>query len=321
LSLLDGARTAVKVCMGVKARETVVIITDTEIESIGRALFQAALEITPKTVLACMPPTSRHGEEPIPIVGKLMREADVILAPTTYSLTHTRARKAATKAGARIATMPGITEEMMSSGGMTADFVEMEKKIRKAGRVLKGGKEVRITSAKGTDLSLSIEGRKWILEDTGICRKKGTYTNLPAGEIFIAPVEGTAQGTLVVDGAFVEKVESPITVDIVDGFAVDFHGKGSERLKKILKEASEKLKEPENAYNIAKFGIGMNPKSKIIGNVLEDEKALGTIHIGFGDNSTFGGKVRAGVHLDGIVKKSTAAVDGKVIIEKGELKF
>ncbi|MCK4613374.1 MAG: aminopeptidase [Thermoplasmata archaeon] len=321
MPLMDGARTAVNVCMGVKSRESVVIITDTGKRKIGEALFEAALEIAPKVLLAVMPPAARMGEEPIKMVGELMKTADVVFAPTTYSLTHTRARKLATKAGTRIATMPGITRGMMSSGGMTADFKEIQKSIKNMSRPLKNRKKVHITTTPGTDLSFSIEGRKWVLEDTGICRKKGGYTNLPAGEIFIAPVEGTASGKLVVDGAFMEKVKEPITVDIKKGLAVKFEGEGSEKVEAIFKESSEKLKEPKNAYNIAKFGIGMNPRSKIIGNILEDEKALGTIHIGFGGNYTFGGRVRAGMDIEGIVRTPTVEIDNELIVEIGKLKI
>ena len=63
----------------------------------------------------------------------------------------------------------------------------------------------------------------------------------------------------------------------------------------------------------------MNPKSKIIGNVLEDEKVMGTVHVALGDNSTFGGKCKAGIHIDGIIKNPTFLADDKTILEKGKL--
>jgi len=317
--IIDGARTAIQVCMGIKSKESVLILTDQGTREIGEALFEAALEITPKVLLVLMPTSSRTGEEPIKMIRDVMKIPDVILAPTTHSISHTKARILASKAGARIATMPGITPEMMSSGGMTADFKEIQKNIRRISRRLKNKKKVTITTSLGSDLSFSIEKRKWIIEDTGICRKKGSFTNLPAGEIFIAPVEGTATGKLVVDGSFMEIVKNPISVIIEDGFATKLKGKGHAKIDEILENVSEKFLDPKNAYNIAKFGIGMNPKSKIIGNILDDEKTLGTINIGFGGNFTLGGKVKSGVHLEGIVRSPTVEIDDELIIEEGKL--
>jgi len=315
----EGAKTAVTVCMGVKSSDSVLVITDEGKKEIGEALFRAAMEITPNVLLVVMPETSQHGAEPIKRVRELMKTADVIFAPTTHSITHTRARRMATKAGARIATMPGITNEMMSRGGMTADFKEIRSRIKKVHSSIKNKKKVYITSNEGTNLEFSIERRKWVLEDTGICRKKGSFTNLPAGEIFIAPVEGSANGKLVVDGSFSNILEKPITITIEDGFATKFAGKDHKEIESLITEASEKLKDPKIAYNVAKFGMGMNPKSRIIGNILEDEKTLGTIHIGFGGNFTMGGKVHAGVQTEGIVRSPTVHVDDVLVIENGKL--
>ena len=178
---------------------------------------------------------------------------------------------------------------------------------------------VRATSDAGTDLIFSIEKRKWVVEDTGICRKKGSFTNLPAGEIFIAPVEGTAEGKLVVDGSFMDLQEDPITVTITNGLAEKFSGKGHKRFDTLMDEVSEKLKDRQIASNVGKFGIGLNPKSKIIGNILEDEKTLGTIHIGFGGNFTMGGKVNAGIHMEAIIRSPTVEMDGTIVVEQGKL--
>jgi leucyl aminopeptidase (aminopeptidase T) len=321
MPLSDGATTAVSVCMGVKPRESVLVITDEGKQAIGQAIFDAAREITENVLLVIMPNTPQHGAEPIRMVRDLMKDANVIFAPTTHSLTHTRARRLAMKAGARVATMPGITDEMMSGGGMTADFQEIQKRIRKVHTRLKGKKTIDITSDEGTNLTFSIERRKWILEDTGICRKKGTFTNLPAGEIFIAPVEESANGKLVVDGSFNGLLEKPVTVTIEDGFATTFSGKEHKRIEQLLSDSSVKLKDPQIAYNVGKFGIGMNPRSKIIGNVLEDEKTLGTIHIGFGGNFTMGGKVQAGIQTEGVIRNPTVYADDLLIISNGELQI
>ncbi len=310
MAVIDGARTAVITCMGVKKSETVLILTDTEKESIGEALFQVAKEVKAEALLVKMQPRTRHGEEPPRAIAEMMKNAEVVIAPTLYSVTHTQARKRANRAGARIATMPGIIPRMMSAGGMTADFNEVEKGVKRLAKFLEKTKKLALTTELGTDLEVSVEGRKWF-QDTGICHKKGEFMNLPAGEVFIAPKEGTANGKLVIDGAFWEVLESPVAIDVKDGYAKRITG-----TKEIAQQISKRGKE---GRNIAEIGIGMNPKAKIIGNVLEDEKVMGTVHVALGDNSTFGGKVRAGIHIDGIINKPTLIADDEVIMEDGKL--
>jgi leucyl aminopeptidase (aminopeptidase T) len=310
MAMIDGARTAVKTCMGVKKGEVVLILTDTEKESIGEALYEVATEVKAEAILVKMQPRTRHGEEPPRAIAEMMKNADVVIAPTMYSVTHTQARKRANRSGARIATMPGIIPRMMSSGGMTADFKEMAKGVKRLAKILEGTKKLTIITGLGTDFEVRVEGRRWF-KDTGICHKKGEFMNLPAGEVFIAPKEGTANGKLVIDGAFWEILEDPVTIDVKDGFAKRITG-----TKEIAKQISKRGKE---GRNIAEVGIGMNPKAKIIGNVLEDEKVMGTVHVALGDNSTFGGKVRAGIHIDGIINKPTFIADDEVIMEDGKL--
>jgi leucyl aminopeptidase (aminopeptidase T) len=312
MTLIEGAKTAVLTCMGVKKREVVLIITDPERRNIAESLFAANKDVGANVMIIQMEPRTRHGEEPPRIIADAMKKADVIFAPTTFSLSHTQARKKASRSGARIASMPGITTEMMSTGGMTADFNKMARTIKRLSKIVKNTKSAHITTEAGTDLKLSLEGRKWITDDTGICYKKGSFTNLPAGEIFIAPKEGTANGTLVIDGAFQEKLDTPARIVIKNGAAVDIIR--ALKVRNILDEVGKK------GRNVAEFGIGMNPAAKIIGNVLEDEKKLGTIHIAFGDNSPYGGNVKCGVHIDGIILKPTVVLDDKkTILDKGEL--
>jgi aminopeptidase len=310
MALIDGARTAIYTSMGVKKGELVLILTDTEKEAIGEALFEMAKEARAEAIIVKMLPRSRHGEEPPKPIAEMMKNADVVIAPTQFSVTHTQARKRANRAGARIATMPGIIQKMMSSGGMTADFKEVEKEVKRLAKILEGTKKIKITTEIGTDLEVSVEDRRWYM-DTGICHKKGEFMNLPAGEVFIAPKEGTADGKLIIDGAFWEMLENPVIIDVKKGYANRIAG-----TKEIAKQISKRGKE---GRNIAEVGIGMNPKAKIIGNVLEDEKVKGTVHVALGDNSTFGGKCKAGIHIDGIIKKPTLFADDELIMENGKL--
>jgi leucyl aminopeptidase (aminopeptidase T) len=311
--LLKGARIVVKTCMGVRPSETVLIVTDLARLQIAEALVKAAQSVRAEVLLMCMQARSRHGEEPPKPVERAMMASDVVLAPTTYSLTHTQARLRACRTGARVATMPMITEEMMYRGAMLADYRLVSKLTYKLSDLLTRASKVEINTRAGTDLRLNIAGRE-ALADTGIFHKPGDFGNLPAGEAFIAPVEGEAEGKIVVDGSMVDTLRAKVEITLKKGRATRISGKPAKRLVKMLDKAGTK------AYNLAELGIGTNPKARLIGNVLEDEKVLGTCHIAFGDNSTFGGKVRAGIHVDGILLRPTIKLNGKIIMEKGRLK-
>ncbi|MGQ9582791.1 MAG: aminopeptidase [Thermoplasmatota archaeon] len=313
MSVMAGARTAINTCLRVRRGERVVVVTDTLKEDIGEALHWAAREAGSEAILVKMLPRSRHGEEPPAPVAAIMKMADVVVAPTAFSISHTQARREASEAGARIASMPMITEEMMSRGGMTADFRGVRRRAERLMRAVEGGRAVRVTTPDGTDIRFSIEGRRWVA-DTGILHERGAFGNLPAGELFLPPVEGTAEGTIAVTGALagVGLLKRPVKIVVKGGLGREISGGPQARaLGRILSEAASRLERPENAYNIAEFGIGLNPKARLIGNPLEDEKVTGTVHLALGDNSTFGGSVRAGVHLDGIILRPTVWIDEK----------
>jgi len=312
--LSKGAKIAVETCMGVRPREIVLVVTDPARLRIAEALVEAAEKARAEAMLMCMQARSRHGEEPPKPVERAMMASDVVLAPTTYSLTHTQARLRACRAGARVVTMPMITEEMMCRGAMLADYREVSRLTHKVADLLTKASEVEVSTSAGTDLVLDISGRE-ACPDTGIFHNPGDFGNLPAGEAFIAPIEGKAKGRIVVDGSMVDTLWATIEIKVNSGRATRISGRPANRLIKMLEEAGPK------AYNLAEFGIGTNPKARLIGNVLEDEKVLGTCHVAFGDNSTFGGRVRAGIHVDGILLKPTIKLDGKIIMEKGQLEI
>ncbi len=295
-------------CFGVKKGESVLIVADTKTPlSIAKALFEAAGNAGCEVMIVTMLPRTRHGEEPPPVIAEAMKKADVVIAPTTFSLTHTQAKIDACKMGARVASMPGITEEMMSSGGMTADYNKVNDIAIRLNEQLENASKIRVTTRIGTDIEFNLEGCKWKM-DTGLCKEPGCSGNLPAGELYIAP-EG-ADGVFVVDGSMsmFGILDSPLEFSVKKRYVTGIKGKQAKKLNAILDTVGDK------ARNIAEFGIGINPQAKLIGNVLEDEKVGGTIHIALGDNSTFGGDVIAGIHLDGIITKPRLFVDGKAFV-------
>jgi leucyl aminopeptidase (aminopeptidase T) len=313
MSVMAGARTAVNTCLKLEKGEMAVIVTDILKEDIGEALHWAAKETGAEAILVKMLPRTRHGEEPPAPVAAIMKTADVVIAPTAYSISHTQARKEANLAGARIATMPMMTEEMMSRGGMTADFGLVKRQADRLVKQIGRARTVHVTTPDGTDITFSVDGRKWVA-DTGLLHNKGDFGNLPGGELFVPPVEGTAEGVIVVTGALagIGILKKPVKITVRKGLGREIAGgPQAKAFARMMEEAASKLDRPDNAYNLAEFGIGLNPKAKLIGNPLEDEKVIGTIHLALGDNSTFGGKTRAGIHVDGIILRPKVEVDGK----------
>ena len=307
MTLKESTKTILKTCMGILPKESVLIITDTATHpSIGLELYNTAKQMGCEALLLTMEPGDHHAQEPPKAVAEAMKAVDVLLVPTSKSLTHTQARLAANKSGVRIATMPGITLEMMESGGITADYLTVKDTTFILKKKLEKVKEIRIVTDPGTDIILNVDGCDWH-EDHGICHKAGSSTNLPAGEVFVAPKN--AQGVFVVDGSMggLGILDSPLTIIVKNGKAVDFTGPRAEELRYMLDKVGPL------ARNLAELGIGANPAAHLIGNILEDEKVAGTVHIALGDNSTFGGNVIAGIHLDGIITKPRVFIDGELL--------
>jgi leucyl aminopeptidase (aminopeptidase T) len=307
------AKLTIQQCLNVKKGEKVIVVIDTPQKEIGRALFEASLNAGAEAALIEMAPRANSGVEPPEMVAAAMLAADVALLPTSMSLSHTAAAVNAFIKGVRIASMPKITTDMMART-LNIDYAQMAERCEKYAAAIEEANKVHITSPAGTDVYLSLKGRK-AHQDKGLYHVSGTAGNLPAGEVYAAPLEGTAEGIIVFDGSMADigVLKEPLVIKVKDGYAVEIKGKDADALKVILE------KHGKNAYNIAEFGLGMNPKATITGIILEDEKVLGTVHIALGDNSTMGGNVKVESHLDGLIRKPTVEVDGKVIMEDGKL--
>ena len=316
LSKLDKASViAIRDCMGSKPKESILIITDEQKKKIGYNLYQNALKLGYESLYVEMKSREMHGEEPPKQIADLMKKFDVVLCPTAKSLTHTNARREASALGARIATFPGITEEIMIRG-LNADYKKIAALTNKLTKILDNVKTVRVTTSSGTDITMDVAGRKAI-SSKGLFHKKTESGNLPTGESFLAPVEGKSNGVFYVDGSMagIGVIKGkPIRIEVENGIAVDISGGAqAKKLNSILKKYGEP------GRNIAEFGIGTNDKVKLSGLLLEDEKVMGTIHIALGDNKTMGGKVNVPIHLDGVVKKPTVYFDGKMVMRDGKL--
>ena len=307
------ARTVVGQCLGVRAGEEVLVICNQATEPIGVALRDAAAEAEGEAVLAVMAERASHAAEPPQMLAAAMASADVVLAPTVQSLSHTAARRAACEAGARIATLPGVTEEMLARV-MSADIETLRRRGAAVAAVLDAGSEARITCPLGSDLRLGIEGRAAI-PDAGELTSPGDFGNLPCGEGFIAPVEGTGEGTLVVAGSIagVGKLSEPVRLSVGEGHLREASGVAGARLLELLRDHGP------DGTNVAELGIGTNEKAILTGEILEDEKILGTAHVAFGASAGIGGTVQVPVHLDCVVLDPDVSIDGEPLVRGGEL--
>lgn len=296
-------------CLAVKSGEEVLIITDDSRKEIGEAIYEAAGNLGCENLLMVMAERSVSGEEPPKAVADAMKAADVVIAPTAQSLTHTNARMEAAKMGARIATMPGITKEMFTKGAMTADYCKVERLTAAVTEMLTKAKLARIEK-EGTILTIRLDGRNGV-PSPGIYHKAGQCGNLPSGEAYIAPLEDGSNGEMIIDGSMVGigKLDSPLHMVISDGKLRSVTGDRSENLGILLKN--------EINGTLCELGIGTNQAAILNGTILEDEKVYGTVHIAFGTNTSFGGINKAECHMDGIILKPTLYLDDEKVIEDG----
>lgn len=296
-------------CLGVKKDESVLVITDDTRKEIGEALYQAACDLGCEGLLLVMKEREVSGQEPPKAVAEAMKAADVVIAPTAKSLTHTAARIQAAAAETRVATMPGITREMFGKGAMTADYQEVEKLTARITDMLTQADKARIEK-DGKVLEISLKGRDGV-PSPGVYKEPGKCGNLPSGEAYIAPLEDGSEGEMIIDGSMVGigKLESPLHMKISGGKLREVTGDKSENLEILLKN--------ETNGTLCELGIGTNEAAILNGIILEDEKVYGTVHIAFGTNASFGGVNKAECHMDGIILRPTLYLDDILVIKEG----
>ncbi|MBI4849012.1 MAG: aminopeptidase [Nitrospirae bacterium] len=334
-----------RINLGVKKTERAIVFTDgynSKLRKITKRIAESGVKFTPHISYIEYQPTGSHGIEPPegmwreafgenvhkeikrrrlfkPLLAKKTSEAqnreiekiikahreeavDAVIALSYYSTSHTKFRDLLNRiCGTRYASMPLFDEEMLS-GAMKVNYKKMLERTTKIARAVNKSEQIEIKTPNGTLITLSKKGRE-AKADTGIITKPGTFSNLPAGEVYLAPLEGTANGRLVLDWAPTRKLKSPMTLHVEKGMAIKVGGK-----EKYVEYLQAKLSEKKENANIAELGIGMNDKASRPDNILESEKIFGTIHIALGDNSTFGGKVRASFHQDFVFFKPTVTL-------------
>jgi leucyl aminopeptidase (aminopeptidase T) len=300
--------TVVGRCLAVKAGEEVLVVADATTRAIGEALREAAAAAGADAVLTVMDEREIDGTEPPRPVAAALRACDVFIAPTRRSLSHTVARRQASEAGARGATMPGVTDDMLART-MAIDFNSMAARSRAVAAMLEHGSQARIRCPRGSDLTLDLAGRRGIADD-GDLAAPGAFGNLPCGEGFIAPAGG--DGTIAASSlASIGLSEEPAILTVRRGRIIAAEGgAGPEFLRKLEAHG-------QPGTNLAELGVGTNDRARLTGQVLEDEKILGTIHVAFGASAGIGGTVSVPIHLDAVVLDATLEVDDQPVLDAG----
>ena len=326
--------------MGLSAGETLVVVSDVPRVSewqhqkpsrlrsmltramLGRIVAAVAAERFPDCEVTFFPFPSAggHGAEPDPVLGEQLQAADVAIALTTYSLSHTDAREAATEAGVRLASMPGFETRMLEAGGpLAVDHKAIARDCRVIADRLTAAEHVRVRTGDGTDLTFSLEGRPGQVDDGLYGTEPGLWGNLPAGETYAVPLEGTGEGRLVVPAGWYPELEEQMVFSFKKGEVVKLTGGGAvgDEFREALQLDSD---DPlaRRRRNLAELGIGTNPNAKRPDNVLEAEKIKGTVHIAIGDNFHMGGTVEADIHEDFVQPEPDLILDGETVIKKGQ---
>ncbi|ARJ40439.1 aminopeptidase [Sporosarcina ureae] len=274
------------------------VLMDMSTEELGKKFSDALQKDRWKVRTYLMEDRTRPGEEPPQEAADEMLKYDLVFCLTKHSLTHTVARKNANTHGISVITMPGITEDMFLNGAMSADYSRVEKETLSMTDKLTDAHTVIIETGAAHELVIPVNGRNGV-PSTGVFRGKAASGNLPSGEAYIAPLEGEAEGTIEINGSIsgIGLVPKPIVLTIEKGRLIDASGQDGKKLLELLGDGDGRY--------LCELGIGTNHAARLTGNILEDEKAYETIHVAFGSNHTFGGKIKTNVHIDCVTKNPT----------------
>ncbi len=315
----------VHVCMGIQPGERVLLITDQALAKEQQQLAQTIEAIKPTELRRWTLP---EGERPLKVAPPDLLECartfdagiQFLASTNTEEQPYRFSLVQATAEGGKMRFGVGLNiDQAILDNELMANYEEVAAITNKLYEFLQGHSEVRITSALGTDLTLSIAGRQ-VAVDPGIMRTPG-FRNLPSGECYVAPLEDSANGLLVIDKSFPGiLIKEPIRLTFDRGRVADIAGgqEASQLLAQVT--AAEKMPHGEGSRTIAELGIGTNPYARITGNVMTDEKVMGTIHIAIGHNAVppYNGQNHAPIHLDGVMGGPTLTIDGQVLIDGGK---
>ena len=315
MKLKKATTMALRHFLGIDEEETLLVITDEDMQEIGEAFYESGKKFCKESFIIQMQTRKLNGEEPPEFLSETMRNADVVVCPTSKSLAHTAAVFKAARVGVRVAALPEISPESFIRC-INIDYDKTVKLTEKVEKRLQNVKEIKVTHENGTDLRLDVEGRRLNVTN-GMLNTLSAFGHLPGGEISIAPVENKTNGTLILNSSLslIGKIENPVTMDIRNGVAEKVSGYGGEAriFARYLHKGGNEGK------TLCEIGFGTNHRATLPGEILEDMKSPGTVHFGFGNNISLSGKNYTPMHNDGVLKGATVWLDNELFIDEGEL--
>ena len=325
--MLNSAYKAMLEVYEVSANDKVLILTDIHSRTIARAFSEACAKIGCKEETYEIDEKQRPlKESPLELL-KLLPGKNVVLNilkafPEEINFRIQWIFKVEEGRYRKLGHMPGITEDMMF-GSVDVDYTKMKSTADSLLRVLQNADKIHITTEEGTDLMLGVKNRPFV-GDVGV--QQSLECNLPCGEVFCAPLETEADGVVVFNASIgdIGLLRESLAVHLKKGRITKFESADKTLVDKIT--ALQSI--DEDSLVIGELGIGVNPGAVITGNMLEDEKALGTAHLAFGNNEDFpgGGKNKSKIHRDYLFYRPTIEVayldkSKRLIIKKGEFSF
>jgi leucyl aminopeptidase (aminopeptidase T) len=311
LECADALRVLATACAGVREGERALIVTDTAADpEIVRAMGGVLAALGAAVVTVEYRPAELPGDEPPAAVGAAMLEADVIFELTSVFVGSCPARRTACEKGARYLAVPGLTWTTLRPGGpFAADFAALGEHAKRLGERFDVAEEFELTSDAGTRLRGSFAERRgrplW-----GIADMPGGYAAPPDVEVGASPVEGSGDGTVVVDGSLLflgpDQLAGPVELRFADGRLVDLAGPEAWRLADALERSGD-----DRMRSLAEVSIGLNPFSRPGGSALELEGIVGGAHVALGNNVAYGGSNDARSHLDCVLLAATLSLDGQ----------
>ena len=314
---LANARKVVVMLGGATPDMEVLILHDPRTAANAEALAVAVTEIGASLSMLQVMTGAHHGSELSPVAAEAMKACDLLIAPMTRNIAHTSARHAAQATGrVKVISLPEAHgDDFFLAPGWAADFAALRPKIDALAGALDRAKTARVWSADGTDISMSVEGRRG--------RSLNGFVNtidISSGyclEASLAPVEGTAEGIIVVNASIpgvglIEK--EPVRIRFEKGMAVSIEG-GPEavRFRKLLASFDD-----PNVYNLGELGVGMNPECALDGTMLSDESVWGGFQLALGTSAP-GGNCRAAAHYDTVLTGAVLELDGVRVFDGDEL--
>ncbi len=338
--IVQGVTDMLRVNMGVRDGERILVVTDVlgadrwpgfaapDLEVILRRSYLARLvaDIARDAFPACQvdfysyEATCQPAKEPPAAAAARFKDADVMLAIVSFSLSHTDAREEACRAGVRVASMPRFVPEMFYPGGaMSADYHAVAAETRAIAELITAAENVTVRSPHGTDITFSVKGRAGHSDD-GLYTTPGSWGNLPAGEAYTAPLEGIGEGRLVIPrGWFPGLEDADLVLRFEVGECVSVEGGEPGRKLAEFLDLPARGVAARPRRMLAELGVGTNPNARRVDINLEAEKIRGTVHIAIGDGSHMGGLNAADFHQDHVIPEADLILDGKTIMRGGKL--